>query len=138
MTTRKRPAPFPEDTTHLGGTNPAHSPVKSHLTDTKPAKAAAAQPWDIERTSIPVQIERLSRSVKRNLYRIHGLVAKGDLWEAAEVIRKFAGPQIGTTRALVDRLNQLEPGHITDPLLSTHIPPRIKVKRKQYKMWSEK
>lgn len=116
---------LPEDTTNLGGSVQRVVLGSDKATDTG-------------RLAIPTQIERLAKAIKGNLDRVHGLVARGDYWAAAEVVRKFLGPQIGTSRALVDRLNQLEPGHITEPLLATHIEPKVKVKRRQYARWAEK
>jgi hypothetical protein len=109
--------------------------------DTSIAKASLAHATDVERLAIPTQLGKLRSAIHANLWRVHGLVGSGREDKAVDVIRRYLAPQIGTARALTDRLNALNadgPKPEPEPALATHVRQRVKVARKRYARWADK
>jgi hypothetical protein len=92
---------------------------------------------DVARQDPHTQLRAMHASLKKNLDRVAGLVQRGDYYQAAMVAQKFVVPVWGTARALVDKVNALGEGEVHMPLLSTHIPPKVLVKRKTHARWSK-
>lgn len=132
VTNKARPKPLPEDTSALGGTARMSRPV--NLGEASDG-AGHASPIgrDLSRTSIPVQIATIGAKVRKNLNRIAGLTRAGDLERAARVVQMTAR-LIGTSQALADRLNAMEPGTMPDPIIR---PSRTVLTPKRHKRWAD-
>jgi hypothetical protein len=92
---------------------------------------------DVSRQDPHTQLRAMHASLKKNLDRIAGLVQRGDYYAAAMISQKYVTPVWGTARALVDKVNALGEGEVHMPLLSTHIAPKVLVKRKTHARWSK-
>lgn len=127
---------LPEDTSPAGGS--ASLGRQNPFDRQRIQQLGGDRSVDHDRQSRPEQIAKLNTAIKKNLDRVAGLVRRGDYYQAAKLVQRVLAPQIGTIHAHVDALNALEPGKVHEPLLSTHIPPKVHVKRPVFKRWGKR